>query len=291
MKTMKIQEKLLLKIRMSEKVMSLTLMYITNNREIAKIADKTGVDRIFIDLETIGKEERQHNMDTVMSKHIIEDIGNIKPYLKNAEVLVRVNKIHPNSREEIEQVIDQGADIVMLPYFKSIQEIETFLSIVAGRTKVNLLLETPEAVQILDEILQLENIDEIHIGLNDLHLGYHRKFMFELLADGTVEEICSKIKRKKIKYGFGGIAAIGKGLLPAEYIICEHYRLGSELAILSRTFCNTSKISDLEEIHRAFKQEMTKIRTYEAEVEEHWKYFKKNQQDIIRIVENIVGDR
>ena len=37
----------------------LKLMYITNNPEVAKIADETGVDRVWIDLESKGKELRQ----------------------------------------------------------------------------------------------------------------------------------------------------------------------------------------------------------------------------------------
>ena len=43
--------------------------------------------------------------------------------------------------------------------------------------------------------------------------------MFELLADGTVEKLCVKFKMKGIPYGFGGIASIGHGELPAEDII------------------------------------------------------------------------
>ena len=270
-------------------MMPLTLMYITNDVEISHIAESAGVDRIFIDLETLGKEERQHNMDTVKSSHRIEDVGKIKDGLENAQILVRVNKLHPGSAEEVERVIEQGADIIMLPYFKTLYEVEKFLDLVAGRTKTSLLLETPEAVSILDDLLQLKGIDEVHIGLNDLHLGYHRKFMFELLADGTVEEICSKLKRKHIKYGFGGIAALGKGQLPAEMIIREHYRLGSSTAILSRSFCNTSVITDLDEIKRQFEQGIGSIRRYEREVQKHWEYFEDNQRDIVRIVDQIVG--
>ena len=48
--------------------MALQLMYITNNPQIAKIADDTGVDRIWIDLEQLGKEERQKGMNTVKSE-------------------------------------------------------------------------------------------------------------------------------------------------------------------------------------------------------------------------------
>lgn len=271
--------------------MPLTLMYITNNTEVGKIAEEAGVDRIFIDLETLGKEERQPNMDTVKSTHQIEDVWKMKNSLQKAELLVRVNKMNPNSPKEIEKVIEQGADIVMLPYFKTLEEIKTFLQIAAGRVKTNLLVETPEAVEKLDDILAVPGIDEIHIGLNDLHLGYHRKFMFELLADGTVEEICVKIKRKGIKYGFGGIASIGKGLLPAEHIIKEHYRLGSELVILSRSFCNASLISDLDEIREVFTNGVRELRMYEQEVQKAWEYFGKNQKEIARIVNQIVGEK
>ena len=230
--------------------MSLTLMYITNELDIAKIAENAGVDRIFIDLETIGKEERQHNRDTVKSTHKIDDIGNVKSVLTKSELLVRINKIYAGSKKEINEVIEQGADVVMLPYFKTLDEVKAFLNITAGRVKTNLLVETPEAVELLGDILRLEGIDEIHIGINDLHFGYHRKFMFELLADGTVEEICSKLKISNKKYGFGGIAAIGCGALPAEYIIREHYRLGSTMAILSRSFCDTRKIRNRDEIRQ-----------------------------------------
>ncbi len=47
--------------------MALSLMYITNNPQVALIAENTGVDRIWIDLETLGKEEGQKNMNTVKS--------------------------------------------------------------------------------------------------------------------------------------------------------------------------------------------------------------------------------
>ena len=78
----------------------------------------------------------------------------------------------------------------------------------------------------IDSILAVQGIDYVHIGLNDLHLGYGMKFMFELLTDGTVEKLCNKLKEKGITYGFGGIAQLGQGTLPAEHIIAEHYRLG-----------------------------------------------------------------
>lgn len=273
--------------------MALKLMYITNNPAIAHIAEAAGVDRIFVDMEYIGKADRQGGMDTVQSHHTIEDIKAIKKVIKKADVMVRVNPIHNLSSEysssetEINEAIEAGADILMLPYFKTVEEVTKFVKYVNHRVKTLLLLETPDAVSAIDEILKIDGIDEIHIGLNDLSLGYRKKFMFELLTDGTVEKLCLKFKLKGIPYGFGGIAAIGKGELPAEYIIKEHYRLGSTCTILSRSFCNTVKITDIEEIRSSFNNGVYAIREQERECEEHAKYFRENEHLIVDMVKNI----
>ena len=249
----------------------LNLMYITNDPAVARIAEASGVDRVWVDMEFIGKAARQGGMDTVQLHHTIDDIRTIRAAVTRSEVLVRVNPIHEatadygDSAWEIPAAIDAGADVVMLPFFKTAAEVETFLRLVNGRAKTMLLVETPEAVEIIDEILALDGIDEVHIGLNDLSLGYGMKFMFELLTDGTVERLCGKFQARGIPYGFGGIAALGKGMLPAERVIREHYRLGSTRAILSRSFCNTSIVTDLGQIDRIFRTGMAEIRALEAE--------------------------
>lgn len=248
--------------------MDLKLMYITNDIEVAKIAEKSGVDWIFIDLEINGKEERQGHLDTVISRHSIEDVKKIRSVLNTSELLVRVNPIFEGSKGEIDRVIEDGADIVMLPFFKTKEEVETFIKYVDKRTKTMLLLETPEAAENVDDILAVDGIDYVHIGLNDLHLGYGMKFMFELLADGTVEGLCNKINKKGIPYGFGGIAQLGQGDLSAEYVIAEHYRLGSTMAILSRSFCNVNKIDSVKEMEKVFDRGVTEIRNYEEQLRE-----------------------
>ena len=47
----------------------LKLMFITKNPDVALIAEKAGVERIFVDLEYIGKALRQGGMDTVQNHH------------------------------------------------------------------------------------------------------------------------------------------------------------------------------------------------------------------------------
>lgn len=269
--------------------MSIKLMYITNRPEVAQIAEDSGVDRIFIDMEYIGKAQRQCGMDTVQSHHSVEDVGNIRKTLKHAELLVRCNAIYEGSKEEIDAIIEAGADIVMLPYFKTVDEVKTFLGIVGGRAKICLLVETPGAVDAIDEILALGGIDEVHIGINDLSLGYGKKFLFEELADGTVDYICSKVREKGIPYGFGGIASLGRGKLSSEYVIMEHYRLGSTLAILSRSFCNTENMRDLQAIKSVFVNGVKAIREYEEYCRTHPELWEANQKEAAEIIMQIAA--
>ncbi len=274
--------------------MALKLMYITNNPDIARIAEDAGVDRIFIDMEYIGKSARQGGMDTVQSHHTVDDVRRIRKAVSKAQVMVRINPLHKgsaeygSSKEEIDAVIEAGADLVMLPYFTSVREIEDFVMLVDGRAKVFPLLESAKALALVDQILEVSGIDEIHVGINDLSLDLHKKFMFELLTDGTVEELCHKFKKKGIPYGFGGIGRIGKGDLPAENIIREHYRLGSTCAILSRSFCNVNDYSDLEEIRHLFNEGVKEIRNLEKECEVHAMYFQENEKNTVGKVHEIL---
>ncbi|TYZ29122.1 aldolase [Selenomonas caprae] len=268
--------------------MGLKLMYITNNPQVAVIAQKYGVDRVWVDLETLGKEERQGHIDSVKSHHSIEDIEKIVPFLNKSEMLVRVNPLNAGSEKEINAVIAAGADLIMLPMWKSVEDVQKFLDIVNKRCKTVLLLETKEAVECLDAVLALGGIDEIHIGLNDLHLSYKLDFMFELLANGTVESICKRISKSQIPYGFGGIARLGCGELPAEKIIQEHYRLGSTRAILSRSFCNAQQYSTIEEIDDVFAQNMKMLRDYEMQLDKQSQEdFERNRQSVVKIVRRI----
>ena len=275
--------------------MSLKLMYITNKPAVAKIAEEVGVDWIFIDMEFIGKDSRQGGLDTVQNHHTVEDVKNIRNAIEKAKLLIRVNPIHealdnyPSSKDEIDATIAAGADILMLPFFKTVEEVKTFIKLVDGRAKTLLLVETVEAANLIDEILEVPGIDMIHLGLNDMHLELGMKFMFQLLADGTVEKLGNKIKAKGIPFGFGGIATLDGGALPGSMVLKEHVRLGSSMVIVSRSFCNTDVITDLDEVNKIFHTGIKAIRDLEAEVQNKPKeYFEKNHKEVVEAVNQIV---
>ena len=272
----------------------LNLMYITNKPAVAQIAEQAGVDWIFLDMEFIGKDARQGGLDTVQNHHTVKDVKNIKVSVKKAKVLVRVNPIHealpnyPSSKDEIDDVIEAGADIVMLPFFKTVAEVESFISFVDSRAKTCLLLETAEAATLIDDILKVPGIDMIHIGLNDLHLSLGMKFMFQLLTDGIVESLVNKIKAKGIPFGFGGLARLDAGAVPGKYVLKEHYRLGSSMVIISRSFCNTDKVEGLDEVKRIFNTGISEIRGLEKEAEAAAVYFSDNTDALRNAVDKVI---
>jgi hypothetical protein len=213
------------------------LIYITSDIYRARIADKAGVARIMVDLELDGKFKRQGHLNTVISQHTIEDVARIKKNITKSKLMVRVNPFSSNSRDEIESCLNFGAEILMLPMFRCIKEIESFLRIVNGRAHTSLLLETSTAFVRLDRILRINEVQEIHIGLNDLHLELKLPFMFELLSSGIVEYMANRISSASgVRFGFGGVGRINKGILLSNLILSEHVRLKSNQVIMSRDF-------------------------------------------------------
>ena len=271
-------------------------MYITNKPAVAEIAEQAGVDWIFLDMEFIGKDARQGGLDTVQNHHTVKDVATIKAAVKTAKVLVRVNPIHealpdyPSSKDEIDATIKAGADIVMLPFFKTVEEVKQFINYVDGRAKTLLLMETVEAANHVDEILEVPGIDMIHLGLNDMHLELGMKFMFELLANGTVEKLGKKIEAKGIPFGFGGIATLDGGALPGSMVLKEHVRLGSSMVIVSRSFCDTDVVTDLNEVKRIFDTGIYGLRALEKEASQaDAAYLEENRKAVVAAVNKIAG--
>ncbi|MCC5879128.1 MAG: aldolase [Idiomarina sp.] len=213
-------------------------MLITANPEIAKYAETNNVSRIFIDQETLGKQERQGHLNTHRASHTAEDIKNVAAVLTSAELMVRVNPLNPNSRTEIETAIECGCQRLMLPMFTCKSDVAKFLDFVGRRVPVSFLAETPQALVRLEDWLPLlkPGYDEVHIGLNDLSLGLGVRFLFEPLAARMIEIPSQVLNDSGVTWGFGGIAQVGKGELPSELVLGEHVRLGSERVILSRAF-------------------------------------------------------
>lgn len=244
----------------------LKLMILAADPQSAIDAQNAGVDRVFYDLEYIGKESRQHGRNSVKSMNSIDDIPAVRMVLDKTELLVRTNPIHAYTKMEVDKAIEYGADVLMLPMVMDQHDVEQFVSYVNGRAKVCIMIETAAAMARLDKILAVPGVDELFIGLNDLHISMGLTFMFEFLSDGLLEYIADKCNKAGMPFGFGGIARIGEGDLPSDNILGEHVRLGSTSVILSRTFKGVVGV-DKNARPIDLREEVQKVRTRLEEID------------------------
>lgn len=238
----------------------LRLIFITANIEVASYVIKHGVDRVCVDLEILGKMKRQGHLNTVISRHTPKDVSLLRPFLPDGALLVRLNPVNVNTEVEVEDAIRRGADVLMLPMFRDASEVRRFCRAVNSRVKVCLLVETVGAMENLAECIKVPGVNEVHIGLNDLHLDMGLRFMFEPLVSGHVEQMTEILKRAGIPFGIGGIARVGEGELSSRMILSEHARLGSTGVILSRTFHRQADSVEEIQSHMNFADEVQKLR-------------------------------
>ncbi len=212
--------------------------------DVAAWAERHGIEQVMVDLEVLGKAERQRGLDTHMTAHALEDVSSFARVLSRSELLVRVNPLGPYSRREVDAALERGAQRLMLPMFTTVDEVEEFIGLV-GRTPVTLLVETPAALARLPLLLDaLRPDDLVYFGLNDLTIGLGLGFVFELVAGGLLDGAAELCRRRGVSFGIGGLGRIGGGDLPGEMVLGELVRLGADWVILSRAFHRGAKTSD-----------------------------------------------
>lgn len=237
----------------------LELIQITNDPAFARRCDAMDGFRLWVDLERLGKAERQAGRNTFISVHEVDDVARVKAVLRHSQLMVRVNPLHPGTAAEVDAVLARGADLLMLPMFTRAAELREFAALVAGRAPIVPLLETAPALECLEDWVATPGLAEVYVGLNDLHLSLGCRFMFEPLALGMVDRVAHAAQRHGLRFGFGGIARVDEGQLPGRDVLAEHLRLGSGSVILSRTFHRG------EETH-SFEDEVAKLRRAEKEL-------------------------
>lgn len=228
----------------------MNFIQITNDPDFAAFAVRCGVTRLMVDLEQHGKMERQNGLGTFISDHRPQDVAPVHDAAPQSALIVRINPLHAGSDAEIGQALAAGASHLMLPMFRRAAEVADFVALAAGRAKTIALLETRDALDCVEQWAALPGLDEVYVGLNDLHRELGMRFMFEPLAAGVVDRVAAVAKRAGKRFGFGGIARLDEGLLPGRVVLGEHLRLGSTSVILSRTF-NRERIEAPESDWRA----------------------------------------
>ncbi|MGK2913903.1 MAG: hypothetical protein ACSLE5_05500 [Porticoccaceae bacterium] len=214
------------------------LTLITDDSVLARNGVLAGIDRIGLDLEIIGKEERQGGLGTRISAHDIGQLPRIREAIGDHPLFVRVNPIHQHSETEIARVIGEGATHIMLPYFHGVDEVKRFVDLVDARATTTLLVETAAAMYFTEELVGIHGVDEIHVGLTDLKFSMRIPARFETLASWMLDRMSEIVREAGLPFHVGGVARIGDTALPipSDLLNAQYPRLQSTGALVSRSF-------------------------------------------------------
>jgi hypothetical protein len=219
-------------------VLTFVLTLWTDDSVLAARADDAGIDRVGVDLEVLRKAERQRGLGTWISPHAVDALPALRAALSRSQLFARTNPVHPGTRDEVERLLAAGVEVLMLPMFSTAREVEEFTAAVDGRAEVVLLLERVEAAEAIDEILEVEDVNEVHIGINDftLDLGLPNRFL--ALTHDLTAVVAERVHRAGKRFGIGGIGRVDDPRLPVEsdLIYAQYARLGATAALVSRAF-------------------------------------------------------
>ncbi len=225
----------------------------TADPALAAEADAAGVDRIGVDLEHSGKEQRQSNRGTWISPHSEEDVDRIGPGVTRASLFARVDALHHDSARQIDSLIARGVRTLMLPMVMTANDASRFVKLVRGRATVILLVEHIEGIRRLDEIAAVPGVGEIHIGLNDLALSLGLRNRWLSLGGELIADAGAIVRRANLRFGLGGIGRAHDDSLPvpSDLVYAEYARTGATSALIARSFFRNAERGLAFEIARA----------------------------------------
>ena len=191
-----------------------------------------------MDLERLGKAERQRGLATWVSPHTEADVLAVGAVLVQADLFARVNPLNPDSAREVAAMLAAGAAVLMLPMVATAAEAARFVDLVAGRARVVLLIERREALDGLEALLAVAGVDEVHVGLNDLALSLALPNRWLVLAGDLMTDVGARVTGAGLRFGLGGVGRVGDDALPipTDLIYAEFARTGATAALVSRSF-------------------------------------------------------
>lgn len=215
------------------------LTAITSDPEIVSALDAAGANRIGIDIERIGKLHRQRQVPGArISTHQLDELSVVAARVTRAEVFARLNPLHDGSLAEVERALALGARVLMLPYFTGPREVAGFVGMIGGRASSVLLLETAAAVERLPEIVAVQGVSEIVVGLNDMHISLGLSHPFDVVVSDLMDTIAARVRDAGLRFGFGGLARFDDSTLPVppDLVYAQYPRLNATSAWLARSF-------------------------------------------------------
>lgn len=216
---------------------------------------EAGIDGVIVDWENKGKSNRQNLYNTQVNEHTLMDLKRVREK-KVPNLICRINGPNYWSVDEIQKAIDLGANELLIPMVKNVEEVEFVLNQIKGKAKVGVMLETNEALAIVDQLDKMP-IHRFFVGLNDLAIQRGSNSIFLPLVDGTLDEVRPKINKK---FGVAGLTHPNEGdPIPCMHLIMLMKKYKASFGFLRRSFYKDlltySSSEILNELREAFANE------------------------------------
>lgn len=214
----------------------------TDDPALAAAAACAGVGRIGPDLERLGKRRRQPAPGHLFSGHSPAALASLRQVIGAARLHVRTNPPHPGLAGELEACLEAGVTSMMLPMVRRVSDAREVVERIRGRAEVIVMVEHADALPIVDELVALDGVADIYVGVNDLALSLGLPSRFDVLASGVVDAIAESVHRRGLGFGFFGLARPGDTDLPvpSDLVYADQARLGATSFILARSFRATA---------------------------------------------------
>jgi HpcH/HpaI aldolase/citrate lyase family len=191
-----------------------------------------GAAGIVVDWERRGKARRQQGENTQINEDTPEDLSRMRAATPG-RLVCRINGHGPWTRTEVEEAVTRGADEILLPMVRTVDEVDRTLDLAAGRCGVAILVETRDAVDRSAELAR-RPLSRIYVGLNDLRIDRGSDELFRPLVDGTVDAVRATVRQP---FGVAGLTLPGRGFpVSSDLLAAEVVRLRTDFTFLRRSF-------------------------------------------------------
>ncbi len=221
--------------RSDDRVTYINLFAFANSPSSASAVVGAGATGTVVDWERRGKLARQAGADTQINADTPDDLAAVRA-ARSGVILCRVNRWSDRTPAEIDLAIRLGADEVLLPMVRRPEEVDAALDAVAGRCRMGILVETTEAVRLVD-LLVARPLSRVYLGLNDLMIDRGSRSLFLPLVDGTADRVAAAAAATGLPFGMAGLTRPEAGRpVPCRLVLGALARVGASFTFLRRSF-------------------------------------------------------
>jgi len=241
------------------------IVYKTTSSEIASIAVECGVNIIMVDLGKHLKETKDYKSTFGWTFDYEAFIQDCFVKLKKIRASIGDKKLRVVVTAEMDDsVIDElnniGVDEVYLSQWTEVDEVRRFISKVGRDLITGVVFNSNDEIALAEAVF-CSDIKAAYI--DTLELFDDRVEEYKMIANGTIDKICSKAKGSNVAISFGDVRFIKSYPSEAEFLIAELCNANASSVLLSCTFNGSYEDKYLKDAPIEISENVSLIREQE----------------------------